>query len=123
MGSSIEKTSIGSAARKLKRLRGSLRKALSNQMQPGNFDSLEKTASGVTSGGRSISMGSNTLSVFPPGGFLVVMVMIDQQELLFLAVDFGNQSSLDTLLVLATCTDKGQELLVFDLEDRSSDFR
>jgi hypothetical protein len=68
-------------------------------------------------------MGSNTLSVFPPCGFLVVMVMIDQQELLFLAVDFGNQSSLDTLLVLATCTDKGQELLVFDLEDRSSDFR
>ena len=123
MGSSIEKISIGSAARKLKRLRGSLRKALSNQMQPGNFDSLEKTASGVTSGGRSISMGSNTLSVFPPCGFLVVMVMIDQQELLFLAVDFGNQSSLDTLLVLATCTDKGQELLVFDLEDRSSDFR
>ena len=123
MGSSIEKTSIGSAARKLKRLRGSLRKALSNQMQQGNFDSLEKTASGVTSGGRSISMGSNTLSVFPPCGFLVVMVMIDQQELLFLAVDFGNQSSLDTLLVLATCTDKGQELLVFDLEDRSSDFR
>jgi len=50
------------------------------------------------------------------------MVMINQKQLFFLTVDLGYQSSLDPLLVLATCTDEGQEFLVFDLENRSGDF-
>jgi hypothetical protein len=49
------------------------------------------------------------------------MVMINQKQLFFLTVDLGYQSSLDTLLVLATCTDEGQEFLIFDLENRPGD--
>lgn len=49
------------------------------------------------------------------------MVMINQKQLFFLTVDLGYQSSLDPLLVLATCTDEGQEFLIFDLENRSGD--
>jgi hypothetical protein len=36
---------------------------------------------------------------------LVVMVMVDEQELLFLAVDFGNKPSLDPLLILVAGAD------------------
>lgn len=50
------------------------------------------------------------------------MVMINQKQLFFLTVDLGYQTSLDSLLVLATCTDEGQEFLIFDLENRSGDF-
>lgn len=44
------------------------------------------------------------------------MVMVDEQKLLFLAVDFGNKPSLDPLLILVAGAYKGQKLLVLDLE-------
>ena len=48
---------------------------------------------------------------------LVVMVMVDEQKLFFLAVDFGNESSLDPLLIFVAGADKGQKLLVLDLKN------
>lgn len=52
---------------------------------------------------------------------LVVMVMVDEQELFFLAVDFGNKPSLDPLLILVAGAYKGQKLLVLDLEYGTGD--
>lgn len=49
------------------------------------------------------------------------MVMVDEQELFFFAVDFGNKSSLDPLLILVAGADKGQKLLVLDLEYGTGD--
>ena len=49
------------------------------------------------------------------------MVMVDQQQLFFLAIDLGNQTGLDPLDVFAAGSHEGQELLIFDLEDRSGD--
>ncbi len=49
------------------------------------------------------------------------MVMVDEQELFFLAVDFGNKPSLDPLLILVAGAYKGQKLLVLDLEYGTGD--
>ena len=49
------------------------------------------------------------------------MVMVDEQKLLFLAVDFGNEPSLDPLLILVAGAYKGQKLLVLDLEYGTGD--
>lgn len=49
------------------------------------------------------------------------MVMVDEQKLFFLAVDFGNKPSLDPLLILVAGADKGQKLLVLDLEYGTGD--
>ena len=43
---------------------------------------------------------------------LVVMVMVDEQKLFFLAVDFGNESSLDPLIIFVARAAKSQKLLV-----------
>ena len=49
------------------------------------------------------------------------MVMVDEQKLFFLAVDFGNESSLDPLLIFVAGADKGQKLLVLDLKNGTGD--
>ena len=49
------------------------------------------------------------------------MVMVDEQKLFFLAVDFGNESSLDPLLIFVAGADKSQKLLVLDLKNGTGD--
>ena len=49
------------------------------------------------------------------------MVMVDEQKLLFFAVDFGNEPSLDPLLILVAGAYKGQKLLVLDLKYGTGD--
>ncbi len=49
------------------------------------------------------------------------MVMVDEQKLFFLAVDFGNESSLDPLLIFVARADKSQKLLVLDSKNGAGD--